>query len=200
VGRAGGDRPWRALGLVVAAVLVIVLIAGGLTALRWWRGWDASISAPGLATRYADDRPLDGITHTTTATSSRFDVTWAAERELTLEVELQSHDAVRVTAVELPVPIATLVEARGQVAGPSTEPADDREPFHAFELRPGAPWRVRTTYGFVGCREYVPGSGLVFDHLVVTYEAKGRTRHRDVALASLVAVTMPEDAVDCGPR
>jgi hypothetical protein len=194
---SAADAPVRRPRLWVGAVVVltIAVLVGGLLALRWWRGWQASVVAPGLGVSYADGHPQEGITRTSTAVSSQVDVAWDADRALRLDVSLAANEHIRVTAVELRQPYAALLAVHGQEAAPASTLAF--LPFHPFELARGQEWRVRTTFGFVGCRAYGAGSGLIFDHLELTYEAKGRTRHLDVPLAALVSVTVPADAPGC---
>jgi hypothetical protein len=86
-----------------------------------------------------------------------------------------------------------VADARGDLHGnlvwkPFSSPVDVR--------RHSAGSLIRMTFGFRNCEWSSPGTGEIFDHVQVTYDALGRTRHQDVGFPHSMdlVVRSPSDA------
>jgi hypothetical protein len=171
--------PWRR---VVIGAVVVALVLSGIAVGRWWVNWSAHVEAPGFGLRYLDDRPFDGITESSTAASSQRTVAWSAGRRLELRLVMTAGRDIEITKVGLPMSPASLLSPVSVLPAP---------PFPMNE-RTGT--SVHLTYRFTGCEKWQPGDQMFWDHVRVDYRALGRTRHADVPLTTILAVTSPPDS------
>jgi hypothetical protein len=192
-------RPHRRAWQIAGVAVVLALLVGGIATYRWWVDWQARLEIDGGGVSYVDGHPTSGITHVGTFSSSQDTVRYDAHRRLQLDLILYSRRSVRVTRVSWDAPTAALVTPVDEEVTPMAGTGRDFVPFHAFDPHAGTGTYVRFIFRFTDCEDYQSGDTMGFDHVNVTYEALGRTRHEQVKLGSWLAVTSPPDR-DCPAR
>ncbi len=192
---------WTAVSRAKRAAIVVVLVlalAVPITAVRldqWWLNWHANIEDNGFGLTYSGADPVAGIVETETISSSQRTAPYRANRRLQLGLLLSADHSLRITKIEFPTsPVSMLGLDRVEIAPAAGSSGLQYRPFSGLALPDGPGHWIRLTFHFRDCEFFGAGDYQWWDHIAVTYEALGRTRHADVALGSVVAVTAPPDS------